>query len=89
MSKLLENLKSLLAEQPWSDDLQEDLELVKSGDWTDSHKPESKTDIIKPTASGACEVEPYEAVVVLYRPVTLLDAVVPTMSIAMEDEDDE
>ena len=105
MSKLLEALKSLLAEQPCSDDLPEDCELVESGDWTDSHKSESKTDIIKHTASGkffevdfcrtgdhwqgyetefsgACEVEPYEAVVVLYRPVKLLDAVVPAMSIA-------
>lgn len=105
MSKLLDTLKSLLIEQPWSDDLPEDWEIVESGDWTDSHKSESKTDIVKHTASGkffevdfyrtgdhwqgyetefsgACEVEPYEAVVVLYRPVKLLDAVVPAMSVA-------
>lgn len=111
MSKLIDDLKSQLIEQPWSDDLSEDWELIESGEWTDSHKSESKSDIVKhmPTGrlfevdfcrtgdywqgyetefSGAQEVEPYEAVVVLYRPVKLLDVVVPAMSKAKAVSDE-
>ncbi|QID21025.1 hypothetical protein [Escherichia phage RDN8.1] len=103
MSKLIEDLRSQLIDNPRSGGLSADWELIESGEWTDSHKSESKADIVKhmPTGrlfevdfyrtgdhwqgyetefSGAVEVEPYEAVVVLYRPVKLLDVVVPAMS---------
>ena len=111
MTKLIDELESLLIEQPWSADLPEEWDLVESGEWTDSHKSESKSDIVKhlPTGrlfevsfyrtgdywqgyetefSGAVEVEPYEAVVVLYRPVKLLDVVVPAMSKAKAVSDE-
>lgn len=103
MSNPLEDLKSFLIEDPWSDELPDEWDVIESGDWTDCHKAESKDDIIKhlPTGRffgasfyrtgdhwqgyeteflGAVEVEPYEAVVVLYRPVKLLAATVPAMS---------
>lgn len=103
MSNPLEDLKSLLIEDPWSYELPDEWDVIESGDWTDCHKAESKDDIIKhlPTGrlfeasfyrtgdhwkgyetefSGAVEVEPYEAVVVLYRPVKLLASTVPAMS---------
>lgn len=103
MSNPLDDLKSLLNEEPWSDELPDEWDVVESGDWTDCHKAESKEDIIKhlPTGrffeasfyrtgdhwqgyetefSSVVEVEPYEAVVVLYRPVKLLAATVPAMS---------
>ena len=111
MTKLIDDLKSLLIEQPWADDLPEEWDLVESGEWTDSHKSESKSDIVKhlPTGrlfevdfyrtgdhwsgyetefSGATEVEPYEATVVLYRPVKLLEVVVPAMSKAKAVSDE-
>lgn len=103
MRNPLDDMKSFLIEDPWSDELPNEWDVIESGDWTDCHKAESKEDIIKhlPTGrffevsfyrtgdhwqgyetefSGAEEVEPYEAVVVLYRPVKLLDVTVPAMS---------
>lgn len=103
MSNPIEDLKSQLIEIAWVDELSTDWEPIESGEWTDSHKSESKSDIVKhlPTGRlfevgfcrtgdywsgyetefvGAQEVEPYEATVILYRPVKLLDVVVPAMS---------
>lgn len=100
---LLETLQSLLRDNPWSDELPDEWEILEDGDWCDNHKSEAKEDIVKHLPSGkifrvslgrtgdywqgyetefydAEEVEPYEAVVVLYRPVKLLDVTVPAMS---------
>jgi len=46
MNKLLKELSELLTENPWSDDLPEGWDIVESGDWTDSHKSESKEDVV-------------------------------------------
>lgn len=45
-------LTALLTDEPWSDELPEEFEVMVSGDWTDAHKSEIKEDIIKhlPTA---------------------------------------
>lgn len=111
MSNPLDDLKSFLIEDPWSDELPDEWDVIESGDWTDCHKAESKEAIIKhlPTGrffeasfyrtgdywqgyetefSGAVEVEPYEAVVVLYRAVKLLADTVPAMSKAKAVSDE-
>lgn len=100
---ILSQLEAQLRENPWSDELSDEWEILEDGDWTDNHKSESKEDIVKHLPSGkifqvalgrngdywqgyetefydAVEVEPYETTVVLYRPVKLLDVVVPAMS---------
>ncbi|ALK86953.1 hypothetical protein [Yersinia phage vB_YenP_AP10] len=56
MSQLSIELKAQLTEQlsenPWSDELSDGWAVVEDGDWTDSHKSESKTDIVKHHGSG-------------------------------------
>ncbi|QOC57681.1 hypothetical protein pEp_SNUABM04_00027 [Erwinia phage pEp_SNUABM_04] len=52
MSKLIDELKALLTEEPWSDELPDEWVLVESGDWTDEHKSESKTDVVQHKESG-------------------------------------
>ena len=43
---LLKELKELLTEEPWSDELPDGWKVIKDGDWTDSHKYEYKTCIV-------------------------------------------
>ena len=50
--KELKELKELLTEEPWSDELPDGWKVIKDGDWTDSHQSESKTDIEQHTESG-------------------------------------
>ena len=49
---LLKELKELLTEEPWSEGLPDGWKVIEDGDWTDSHKSESKTDIVQHTESG-------------------------------------
>lgn len=51
-SEILKIAKESLTEEPWSSDLPQGWVVVKDGDWTDCHKSESKTDIIKHVESG-------------------------------------
>lgn len=52
MSNPLEDLKSSLIENPWSDELSDEWNVIKHGDWMDCHKAESKEDIIKHLPTG-------------------------------------
>lgn len=49
---LLSELRQLLIEEPWSDELPEDWKVIDCGDWYDSHKSESKCDIIQHIPTG-------------------------------------
>ena len=50
--ELMKTIAESLTENPWSDELPDAFTVVDSGDWTDSHKSESKTDIVRHDASG-------------------------------------
>lgn len=45
-------LQELLSENPWSDELPEQFDVVKGGRWTDVGKSESKVDIVQHLPSG-------------------------------------
>lgn len=49
---ILKELQEFLTEDPWSDELPEQWEVLEDGDWCDNHKSEAKSDIIKHLPSG-------------------------------------
>ncbi|URX37649.1 hypothetical protein FNPHOIGM_00012 [Dickeya phage DchS19] len=50
--ELMKTITESMTENPWSDELPDEFTVVESGDWTDSHKSESKTDIVRHNASN-------------------------------------
>lgn len=50
--ELIKTITESMVDNPWSDELPDAFTVVDSGDWTDSHKSESKTDIVRHDASG-------------------------------------
>lgn len=49
---IINELKELLNEDPWTDELPDTFEVFEEGDWTDEGKTESKGDVVKHLPSG-------------------------------------
>lgn len=45
-------LNNLLTDEPWSGELPSDWKVIEDGEWYDSHKSESKADIIQHIPTG-------------------------------------
>lgn len=50
--KPIDELQELLDENPWSEELPEGWEVIEDGDWTDNHKSEYKSGIVKHVETG-------------------------------------